>query len=44
LFDGEVRGDRMSGTALLGAASAQNAGIVNRSPFGAGSWRARRMP
>ncbi len=42
LFDGEVEGDRMSGTALLGAASAQNAGIVNRSQFGAGSWRAQR--
>ena len=43
LFGGEVRGDRMSVTALLGGASAQNAGIVNRSRFGAGCWRAPRM-
>jgi L-seryl-tRNA(Ser) seleniumtransferase len=43
LFDGEVRDGRMSGTALLGAASDQNAGIVNRSQFGAGRWRAQRI-
>jgi L-seryl-tRNA(Ser) seleniumtransferase len=43
LFDGEIRSGRMSGTALLGAASAQNAGIVNRSQFGTGHWQARRV-
>ena len=32
----------MSGTAVLGAASDQNYGIVNRSQFGAGRWRATR--
>ncbi|HUC70982.1 MAG TPA: hypothetical protein VMS01_07320 [Stellaceae bacterium] len=43
LFDGEIRGGGMSGTALLGAASDQNAGIVNKSQFGAGSWQAQRV-
>ncbi len=43
LFDGEIRDGRMSGTALLGAASDQNAGIVNQSQFGAGSWQAQRV-
>jgi D-glucosaminate-6-phosphate ammonia-lyase len=43
LFDGAIRDGRMSGTALLGAASAQNAGIVNKSQFGAGRWQARRL-
>ena len=33
----------MSGTALLGAASDQNSGIVNRSQFGPGRWRAQRV-
>ena len=33
----------MSGTAVLGAASDQNRGIVNRSQFGAGRWEARRV-
>ena len=33
----------MEGTVLLGAASDQNQGIVNRTQFGAGSWRARRV-
>jgi hypothetical protein len=29
-FDGEIHGGRMSGTAILGAASDQNQGVVNR--------------
>ena len=33
----------MEGTVLLGAASDQNQGIVNRTQFGAGSWEARRL-
>ncbi len=43
LFDGEVVDGVMSGRAVLGAASDQNAGIVNRSQFGAGRWQARRV-
>ena len=43
LFDGEVVDGVMSGRAVLGAASDQNAGIVNRSQFGAGRWQARRL-
>jgi D-glucosaminate-6-phosphate ammonia-lyase len=42
-FDGEVRDGGMSGTAVLGAASDQNHGIVNRSQFGTGQWRASRL-
>ena len=42
LFEGEVRDGEMSGTAVLGAASDQNYGIVNRSQFGPGRWRATR--
>jgi D-glucosaminate-6-phosphate ammonia-lyase len=42
-FDGEVGDGVMSGRAVLGAASDQNAGIVNRSQFGGGSWQARRL-
>ncbi len=42
IFDGAVRDGRMSGAAVLGAASDQNHGIVNRSQFGAGAWRAER--
>ena len=42
-FDGEVRDGGMSGTAVLGAASDQNHGIVNRSQFGTGEWRASRL-
>ena len=42
-FDGEVRDGRMSGTAVLGAASDQNQGVVNRSQFGTGTWQARRV-
>jgi hypothetical protein len=33
----------MSGTAMLGAASDQNHGIVNRSQFGPGRWQASRL-
>ncbi len=43
LFEGEIRDGRMSGTALLGAASDQNDGIVNRSQFGPGRWQAQRV-
>ena len=42
LFEGEVLDGEMSGTAVLGAGSDQNYGIVNRSQFGAGRWRATR--
>jgi hypothetical protein len=42
-FDGEIRDGKMSGTAMLGAASDQNHGIVNRSQFGPGRWQASRM-
>jgi len=42
-FDGEIRDGRMSGTAVLGAASDQNHGIVNRSQFGTGRWEASRV-
>ena len=42
-FDGEIRDGRMSGTAVLGAASDQNHGIVNRSQFGTGRWQASRV-
>jgi len=34
----------MRGRAVLGAASDQNAGIVNKSQFGTGEWQARRLP
>jgi L-seryl-tRNA(Ser) seleniumtransferase len=43
VFDGEVRDGGMRGTAVLGAASDQNHGIVNRSQFGTGQWRASRL-
>jgi hypothetical protein len=33
----------MAGTVVLGAASDQNSGIVNRSQFGTGEWTARRV-
>jgi hypothetical protein len=33
----------MEGTVMLGAASDQNGGIVNRTQFGAGEWRAKRV-
>jgi len=42
-FEGRVRDGRMSGTVALGAASDQNAGIVNRTQFGTGAWSARRV-
>jgi D-glucosaminate-6-phosphate ammonia-lyase len=42
-FDGEIQDGQMRGTALLGAASDSHPGIVNRSQFGSGSWRARRI-
>ncbi|MGE0259939.1 MAG: hypothetical protein AB7T18_14420 [Alphaproteobacteria bacterium] len=42
-FEGRVAAGAMAGTVLLGAASDQNQGIVNRTQFGAGSWEARRL-
>jgi hypothetical protein len=42
-LDGQIRDGAMSGTALLGAASDQNHGIVNRSQFGTGRWQASRV-
>ena len=42
-FEGTVADGAMAGTVALGAASDQNAGIVNRSQFGTGQWQARRI-
>ena len=42
-FEGKVKGGAMEGTVMLGAASDQNGGIVNRTQFGAGIWRAKRV-
>ena len=42
-FDGQIRDGNMTGTAMLGAASDQNHGIVNRSQFGPGKWQASRI-
>jgi L-seryl-tRNA(Ser) seleniumtransferase len=42
-FEGSIADSEMSGTVLLGAASDQNQGIVNRTQFGGGMWRARRL-
>jgi D-glucosaminate-6-phosphate ammonia-lyase len=42
-FEGRLKDGAMEGTVLLGAASAQNSGIVNRTQFGAGEWRAKRV-
>jgi len=42
-LDGQIRDGAMSGTAVLGAASDQNRGIVNRSQFGTGRWQASRV-
>jgi L-seryl-tRNA(Ser) seleniumtransferase len=42
-FDGRVTGGAMAGSVVLGAASDQNQGIVNKSQFGAGAWQARRL-
>jgi uncharacterized pyridoxal phosphate-dependent enzyme len=42
-LDGEVRDGGMSGSAVLGAASDEHHGILNRSQFGAGRWQASRV-
>jgi D-glucosaminate-6-phosphate ammonia-lyase len=42
-FEGRVKDGAMAGTVVLGAASDQNSGIVNRSQFGTGEWTARRV-
>jgi L-seryl-tRNA(Ser) seleniumtransferase len=42
-FEGRLKDGAMEGSVLLGAASAQNSGIVNRSQFGTGEWRAKRV-
>jgi L-seryl-tRNA(Ser) seleniumtransferase len=42
-FEGRVTDGTMRGTVVLGAASDQNHGIVNKSQFGAGEWHARRI-
>jgi D-glucosaminate-6-phosphate ammonia-lyase len=42
-FDGEVGDGEMRGTALLGAATDEHGGIVNRGQFGGGRWRASRI-
>src|SRR5262245_19153968 len=42
-FEGRVSDGTMAGTVELGAASDQNAGIVNRTQFGSGAWQARRL-
>jgi hypothetical protein len=42
-FEGTLEDGTMAGTVALGAASDQNAGIVNRSQFGTGQWQARRI-
>lgn len=42
-FEGRVADGAMGGTVALGAASDQNAGIVNRSQFGTGEWHACRL-
>src|SRR5207302_1272048 len=42
-FEGRVSNGTMAGTVELGAASDQNAGIVNRTQFGSGAWQARRL-
>jgi seryl-tRNA(Sec) selenium transferase len=42
-FEGRLADGAMSGTVVLGAASDQNQGIVNRSQFGTGRWEARRL-
>jgi D-glucosaminate-6-phosphate ammonia-lyase len=42
-FEGTVADGAMQGTVLLGAASDQSSGIVNRTQFGAGAWEARRV-
>jgi L-seryl-tRNA(Ser) seleniumtransferase len=42
-FEGRIKDGAMGGTVMLGAASDQNGGIVNRTQFGAGEWRAKRV-
>jgi L-seryl-tRNA(Ser) seleniumtransferase len=42
-FEGRLTDGAMAGTVMLGAASDQNSGIVNRTQFGSGEWRARRV-
>ncbi|MGA8401055.1 MAG: aminotransferase class V-fold PLP-dependent enzyme [Stellaceae bacterium] len=42
-FEGRLTDGAMAGTVMLGAASDQNGGIVNRTQFGAGEWRAKRV-
>jgi L-seryl-tRNA(Ser) seleniumtransferase len=42
-FEGRVKDGAMEGIVMLGAASDQNGGIVNRSQFGSGEWRAKRV-
>jgi L-seryl-tRNA(Ser) seleniumtransferase len=42
-FEGKVEDGAMAGTVMLGAASDQNGGIVNRSQFGTGAWQAKRV-
>jgi len=42
-FEGRVADGAMHGSVMLGAASDQNSGIVNRTQFGAGQWQARRV-
>ena len=40
-FEGKVGDGAMAGTVVLGAASAESPGIVNRAQFGTGAWHAR---
>ena len=42
-FEGQVKNGTMGGTVILGAASDQNSGIVNKSQFGTGEWQERRL-
>jgi L-seryl-tRNA(Ser) seleniumtransferase len=42
-FEGRIKDGGMAGTVVLGAASDQNGGIVNRGQFGTGEWRAKRV-
>jgi len=42
-FEGRVADGAMRGSVMLGAASDQNSGIVNRTQFGSGQWQARRV-
>jgi len=42
-FEGRIKDGAMEGTVLLGAASDQNGGIVNRCRTGCGAWQAKRV-